>query len=62
MSSVIHFLQHFSRNDYVYDALEEHVEMVSTGGRTVTNLQFADDINALAEEEQLKVSTKLHNV
>ena len=34
------------------DALEEHDGKVSTGGRNVTNLRFADDIDALAEEEQ----------
>ena len=34
------------------DALEEHGGKVSIGRRTITNLQFADDIDALAEEEQ----------
>ena len=34
------------------DALEEHDRMVSIGGRNITNLRFADDIDALAEEEQ----------
>ena len=34
------------------DALEEHDGKVSTGGRYITNLRFADDIDALAEEEQ----------
>ena len=34
------------------DALEEHDEKVSIGGRNITNLLFADDIDALAEEEQ----------
>ena len=34
------------------DALEEHDGTVSIGGRNITNLRFADDINALAEEEQ----------
>ena len=34
------------------DALEEHDGKVSIGGRSITNLQFADDIDALAEEEQ----------
>ena len=33
------------------DALEEHGK-VSIGGRNITNLRFADDIDALAEEEQ----------
>ena len=34
------------------DALEEHDGKVSIGGRTITNLWFVDDIDALAEEEQ----------
>ena len=33
-------------------ALEEHDGKVSIGGRNITNLRFADDIDALAEEEQ----------
>ena len=34
------------------DALEEHDGKVSIGGRNITNLRFADDIDALAEEVQ----------
>ena len=34
------------------DSLEEHNGKVSIGGRTIANLLFADDIDALAEEEQ----------
>ena len=34
------------------DALEEHDGKVSIGGRNITNLRFADDIEALAEEGQ----------
>ena len=34
------------------NALEEHDVKVSIGGRNITNLRFADDIDALAEEEQ----------
>ena len=34
------------------DALEEHDGKVSIGGRNITNVRFADDINALGEEEQ----------
>ena len=34
------------------DALEDHNGTVSTGGRTITNLRFADDIDGLAEEEE----------
>ncbi|MEW8547766.1 MAG: reverse transcriptase domain-containing protein [Candidatus Thiodiazotropha sp.] len=32
--------------------LEEHHGNVSIGGRTITNLRFADDIDALVEDEQ----------
>ena len=36
------------------DALEDHEGTVSTGGRTITNPLFADDIDGLVgEEEQL---------
>ena len=34
------------------DALEEHDGKVSIDDRNITNLRFADDIDALAEEEQ----------
>ena len=34
------------------DALEDHEGTVSTGGRTITNLRFADDIDGLAGEEE----------
>ena len=34
------------------DALEEHDGKVSIGSRNITNLQFADDTDALAAEEQ----------
>ena len=34
------------------DALEEHDGKVSIRGKNTTNLRFADDIDALAEEEQ----------
>ena len=34
------------------DALKEHDGKVSIGDRNITNLRFADDIDALAEEEQ----------
>ena len=33
-------------------ALEEHDGKVSIGGRNITNLRFAYDIDALAEVEQ----------
>ena len=51
MSSVTHPLQHFSQR-IMSDALEEHDGMASVGGKNISNLRFADDIDALAEEEQ----------
>ena len=51
MSSVTHPLQHFLER-IMSDALEEHDGKVSIGGRNISNLRFADDIDALAEEEQ----------
>ena len=40
------------------DALENHEGSVSIGGRTITNLRFADDIDALAgkEDELVKLN------
>ena len=35
------------------DTLEDHEGTVSTGGRTITNLPFADDIDGLARKEEL---------
>ena len=34
------------------DALDGHESTVSIGGRTITNLCFADDIDGLAEGEE----------
>ena len=34
------------------DALEDHEGTVSIGGRTITNLRFADDIDGLVGEEE----------
>ena len=34
------------------DALEDHEDTVSIGGRTITSLRFADDIDGLAGEEE----------
>ena len=34
------------------DALEDHKGTVSIGGRTITNLHFADDTDGLAGEEE----------
>ena len=33
-------------------ALEDHEGTVSVGGKTITNLRFADDIDGLAGEEE----------
>ena len=35
------------------DALEDYESTVSIGGRTITNFRFADNIDGLAEEEEL---------
>ena len=34
------------------DTLEDHEGTVGTGGRTITNLRFADNIDGLAGEEE----------
>ena len=34
------------------DALEDHEGTVSIGGRIITNLRFADDIDGLAEKDE----------
>ena len=34
------------------DALEDHEGTVSIGGRTITNLRFADDVDGLAGEAE----------
>ena len=34
------------------DALEDHEDTVSIGGRAITNFRFADDIDCLAGEEE----------
>ena len=36
------------------DALKEHDGKVSIDGRNITNRQFADDIDALAEEAGIR--------
>ena len=51
VSSVTHPLQLFFER-ILSDALEEHDGKVSIGGRNISNLRFADDIDALAEEEK----------
>ena len=37
---------------FMTDALEDHEGTVRIGGRTITNLRFADDIDGLAGEEE----------
>ena len=46
---------------FMTDALEDHEGSVSIGGRTITNLRFADGIDALArkEEELFKLLNQL---
>ena len=34
------------------DAIEDHEGTVNIGGRTITNLRFADDLDGLAGEEE----------
>ena len=43
------------------DALKDHEGTVSIGGRTITNLRFAEDIDGLAgeEEELAKLAERL---
>ena len=44
------------------NALEDHEGTVSIGGRTITNLRFADDIDGLAgEEEELAKLVDCHD-
>ena len=50
MSSVTHPVQHFLER-IMSDTLE-HDGKVSIGGRNITSLRFADDIDDLAEEKQ----------
>ena len=43
------------------DALEDHEGTVSIGGRAITNLRFAEDIDSIAgkEEELAKLAERL---
>ena len=53
LSSLTHLLQHFfSKGFLMTDALEEHDEKNSIGDSTITDLRFANDINAFAGEDQ----------
>ena len=51
MSTLTHPLQHISGKDHDRH-LEDHEGTVSIGGRKITNLRFADDIDGSAGEEQ----------
>ena len=51
VSTVTHPL-HIFLERIMTDALEDHEGTVSIGGRTITNLRFADDIDGLAGEEE----------
>ena len=42
------------------DALEDHEGTIIIGGRTITNLRFADDIDSLAGQEQKLVKLVNH--
>ena len=56
MFTLTHPLQHISGKDHDR-RLRKYEGTVSIGGRTITNLRFADDIDDLAgeEEEQAQV-------
>ena len=51
MSTLTEPPPHISGKDHD-STLEDHERTVSTGGRTITNLRFADDIDGLAGEEE----------
>ena len=51
MSTLTHPL-HIFLERITTDALEDHNGTVSIGGRAITNLRFADDIDGLAGEEE----------
>ena len=50
MSSITNPNQHISGKDH--DRRHDHESTFSIGGRTLTNLRFADDIDGLAGEEE----------
>ena len=43
------------------DALDEHDGKVSIGGRNITNLRFANDIDALEDEQELEALIESHD-
>ena len=52
MSTPTHTLFNILLERIMTDALEDHEDTVSIGGRTITKLHFAEDIDGLAGEEQ----------
>ena len=58
MSTLTHPFQLFLER-IMTDASEDHEGTVSIGGRTITNLRFADDIDGLAGEEEAVSYTHL---
>ena len=58
MSALLHPLQNLLR--IKADAFEDHEGTVGSGGRTVTNLCFADDIDGLGGQEQELVKLVNH--
>ena len=50
MFTLTHPFQHISGKRIITDTLEDREVTVSIGGRTITNLRFADDIDGLAGE------------
>ena len=52
MSTLTPSLQHISKK-IMTDALEDHEGTVSIGGRTITNLGFANDVDGLAGQKKL---------
>ena len=63
MSSLTHLFNTFLEM-IVTDALDKDKGTVSIGGRTITNLCFADDIDGLAgeEEELANLVERLHRL
>ena len=59
MSALPHLFNIFLAR-IIADALEDHEGTVSTGGRTITNLRFADDIAGIAGQEQELVKLVNH--
>ena len=62
MSTLTHPLQHISGKDHDRH-LRRHEGIVSIGGRPITNLHFANNIDGLAgeEEELAKLVERLDN-